>query len=240
MNESINKKFMAAARPQNKTAMNSTRLALGSGIAFSLMQLGALLYFILLVFPQMGPPDAAAQHVAFYTQHGMTLKLGNYLMTLPTPFFLLFLGGLFGILRRAEGGRGVLANAAITSGAIVAILWPLSAVLNHIGIDIAQAGGDTATIVALDSIGAYMLALSALPRVVLLAGTAVTLLHSQLTPRWIGWAGLVLGVFSIIGSATLVLVDLFPLLALSTLLFELWVLALSVALLRNGQLTLES
>lgn len=206
---------------------------LASGIAFVITQFGAMLYFIIFVFPQMGPSDAAAQHLAFYTQHGEVLRLGNYLMTLPTAFFLLFLDGLTSVLRQAEGNRGVLAITAITSRAIVAILWPLSGVVNNIGIDIAQAGGDAATIVALDAIGPYMLALSALPRTVLLAATSIVLLHSQLTPRWVGWLGPGLGAISVIGSATLVIEDLFPVLAFSTLLFEFWVLVLSVALLRN-------
>lgn len=209
------------------------RLALVSGILFVALQLSAMIYFITLVFPRMGPPEAVEQHLAFYRQHGEVLRLGNYLLVLPTPFFLLFLGGLSGILRRAEDGKGGLTTTAITSGAIVAILWPLSAVLNNIGIDIAQSGGDRATIVALDAVGPYMLALSALPRATLLAATATVLLYRQLAPRWVGWIGLGLGVISVIGSATLVLAALFPVLALSTLLFELWILVLSVTLLQK-------
>ena len=225
--------FATFARQPSGRVLNPERLALVSGIIFTILQLGVLMYFISLVFPQMGPPDAVEQHLAFYTQHGEVLRLGNYLLTLPTAFFLFFLGGLSGILRSAEGGRPVLATTAIISGAIVAILWPLSAALNNIGIDIAQAGGDAATIVALDGIGVYLLALSALPRTVLLAAMSIVLLHSQLAPRWVGWLGLGLGLISIIGSATLVLVNLFPVLAFSTLLFELWILVVSVALWRN-------
>lgn len=232
MNETITKEFINIANWQINPVMNPERLAFISGIVFSLMQLGALLYFIILVFPQMGPLDAAAQHVAFYTEHGMTLKLGNYLMTLPMPFFLLFLGGLSGVLWRG-GGNGTLVTAAVASGVIVALLWPLSAVLNHIGIDIAQAGGDAATIVALDAIGAYMLALSALPRAVLLAAASVGLLYGRFIPGWLGWLGLALAAISLVGSATLVARQLFPALALGTLLFEVWVLLLSIVLLRT-------
>ena len=209
------------------------RLALASGIIFSLTQFGALLYFIILIFPRMGPPDAASQHVLFYTQHGETLRFGNYLLALPAPFFLFFLGGLFGLLRQAEGSQGPLAPAALTGGALVAILWPLSAVLNNIGIDIAQAGGEAATIVALDAIGPYMLALSALPRAVLLAAASAGLLSARFIPRWLGWLGLGLALLSLVGSATLAARQLFPVLALGTLLFEMWVLLLSIVLLRR-------
>lgn len=232
MDRTITKQFINTNRQTSKV-ITPERLAFISGIAFSVMQFGAMFYFIILVFPQMGPPDATAQHVAFYTQHGATLRLGNYLMTLPLPFFLFFLGGLSGFLRRPETGDSTLSTAAITSGAIVAILWPLSAVLNHIGLDIAQARGDAATIVALDAIGAYMLALSALPRAILLAATSVRLLQGRPLLRWISWLGLVSAVISIVGSATLIDGQLFPVLALGTLLFELWILFLSIALLRK-------
>ena len=213
--------------------LNPERLALIGGIIFSVLQIGSLIYFASLVFPEMGSPEATEQHLAFYTQHGEVLRLGNYLLMLPLPFFLLFLGGLYSVLHRAEGDNSTLTSGAIASGAIFAILWPLSGVLNNIGIDIAQTGGDKATIVALDAIGPYMLALSTLPRTVLLAATSVVLLRSQLTSRWLGWAGLGLALVSLVGSATLIQAGLFPLLAISTLLFELWILALSAILLRT-------
>jgi hypothetical protein len=233
MDGTITNEFVNAARRQAGSALNIERLAFVSGIAFSFIQFGVMLYFMILVLPQMGPPDAAAQHVAFYTQHGATLRLGNYLMTLPTPFFLFFLAGLGGVLRRAEGGGSTLATATVTSGAIVAILWPLSAVLNNIGIDIAQAGGDAATIVALDAIGPYMLALSTLPRAILLAAASVGLLNGRFIPRWLGWLGLALAVVSLVGSGTMLVGQLFPVLALGTILFEVWILLLSNALRRG-------
>ncbi len=214
------------------------RFSLASGIIYAIGQVGALTYFAVRVFPQMGPPDATAQHVAFYTQQGPVLRLGNYLLMLPMPFFFFFLGGLFGVLRRVQGSS-TLSVSAVTAGAAVAVLWPLSAVLNTIAIDIAQAGGDAATIIALDAIGAYALALSALPRAVLLLATAGVFFHDQRTPRWIAWSGFALALLSLGGTATLVVGDLFPLLALGTLLFEVWIVALSMVLLRSARTTVS-
>ncbi len=214
------------------------RFSLASGIIYAMGQVGAFAYFAVRVFPQMGPPDATAQHLAFYTQQGHILRLGNYLLMLPLPFLLVFLGGLFGVLRRAHGSS-TLAVAAVTADAAVAVLWPLSAVVNTIAIDIAEAGGDAATIIALDAIGAYALALSALPRAVLLLATAGVFFHDQRTPRLITWSGVGLALLSLGGTATLVVADLFPLLALSTLLFEVWLAALSVVLLRRARTTVR-
>jgi hypothetical protein len=132
-----------------------------------------------------------------------------------------------------KGGDNTLATAAVTSRAIVAILWPLSAVLNNLGIDIAQVGGDAATIVALDAIGPYMLALSTLPRAILLAAVSVGLRYGRFIPRWLGWLGLVLAVVSLVGSAAMLVGELFPVLALGTIFFEVWILLLCIALRRS-------
>lgn len=210
------------------------RYALASGIAFALLQLLMMGVFGLFILPNLGAVDApVAERAAAYVQFGDRLRLGNYLLTLPTVFFLLFLGGLHAVLRRAEGGSGAFAMASVLSGAAMAMLWPLAGVISDIGIDIARAGGDPATVSSLDAIAPYSLALSALPRTVLLVAGSAVLLQSGIVPRWLGWAGLTVGGLSLVGTATLATGALFPVLALSTLLFELWLIALCVVLLRS-------
>ncbi len=235
MNEIATNKHFNLTAPSIPGAIKFERLGFASGVIFSLLQFGVMGYFITLVFPQMGPPEAVELHLAFYRNQGEVLRLGNYLLMLPMPFFLLFLGGLFGLLRRMEGSSGPLAVSAITSGTIVAVLWPLSAVLNNVGIDIAQAGGDRATVTALDAIGPYTLALSALPRAVLLVAVSAGLIYGRFKPGWISWAGLALAMITLAGSATLVTRQIFPVLALGTMLFELWIVALSLTVLLKKQ-----
>ena len=77
------------------------------------------------------------------------------------------------------------------------------------------------------------LALSAFPRAVLLGATSVVLLEGRVVSRWIGWTGLALAVISLASTGTLLTPALLPFLALGTLLFVLWIAALTVALLRN-------
>jgi hypothetical protein len=216
--------------------MTAERAGLLSGIGFAVLQLGAMLLFGLLILPRLGPMDATiAQRAAAYAEQGDLLRLGNYLLTLPTPLFLFFLGALFTGVRRAEGDGGPLAMAAVAAGAAMAMIWPLAAILSDIGIDIALAGGDAATVASLDAIAPYSLALSALPRMVLLLTVSAALLYHELAPRWIGWLGVAAGLLSLVGTATLVVHALFPLLALSTLFFELWIIVLSLALLSKTQ-----
>ncbi len=154
---------------------------------------------------------------------------------LPVPFFLLFLGGLFGVLRRAEGGSGALAMVSVGAGIAMAMTWPFGLLLAGVGTSIVLQGGDAATAWAFDGMAPLSLALSSFPRTVFLAATSAVLLEDRLVPRWVGWSGLVLALVSLIGTATLVVGDLFPLLMLGTLIFELWVLALGVSLARSGR-----
>ncbi len=211
------------------------RPALASGIVFALLQIVAIVFatvFLLSKLPPVGSPltEWAEALVRIPT---MTVSLANYLLLLPMPFFLLFLGGLFGVLRRAEGGTGVLTVAALAAGIAVAVTWPFGILIAGLSSSILADGGDVATAWSLDGMAPFSLALSAFPRTVLLVATSLLLLDSRLVPRWIGWVGLALALVSLLGTGMLLVGDLFPVLALGTLIFELWVLALSVALVRS-------
>lgn len=210
------------------------RPALTSGILLVVIQLAGLAFFITSVAPKMPPVDApAAQAATFYAQHGSLITTNNFLFMLQTPFLLLFLAGLYGVLRRVEGGSGTLAVAALASGVAMGVILAMGWLISGLGVGIATNRGDAATIKALDGLSPLSLALSTLPRALLLAATSLVLLRSQLVPRWIGGAGFVLVFVSLVGATTLVAGAMFPVLALGSLLFELWTLALSVALLRH-------
>lgn len=223
-----------ATRDSSEPSSSWERLTLASGVVFAAIQLAALVFFTTILMPKMPPIDAPlAQRAPFYLEHGDLLALTNYLLTLPVPFLLLFLGGLFAALRRAEGGSGALAVAAFGGGIAVAMTWPMGILISGLPVGIAREGGDAATMWALDGMAPLSLALSAFPRAVLLGATWLILLGRRLAPRWVGWSGLALGVVSLLSTGTLVVAALFPFLALGTLLFEVWILALSGALLRG-------
>ncbi len=228
---------MTTSRPAETDEQPSPweRPALASGIVFAVLQIAAIVFatvFLLSKLPPVGAPltEWAEALVQIPT---MTVSIANYLLLLPVPFFLLFLGGLVGVLRRAEGGSGTLAVSALGAGIAMAMTWPVGIVIAGLSSDIVADGGDLATAWALDGMAPFSLALSAFPRTVLLVATSLLLLGSRFAPRWLGWLGLVLALVSFIGTAMLLVGDLFPVLALGTLLFDLWILALSVLLVRS-------
>ncbi len=211
------------------------RPALAGGIVFAVLQIAAVVFATVFLLSRLPPVGAPLREWAdaLLRIPTLTVNLANYLLLLPVPFFLVFLGGLFGVLRRAEGGSGALAVSVLAAGVAMAMTWPMGIVIAGVSSDIVEGGGDLATAFALDGMAPFSLALSAFPRTVLLVATSLLLLGSRLAPPWMGWAGFALALASFIGTGMFLAGDLFPLLALGTLLFDLWILALSVTLVRS-------
>lgn len=210
-------------------ASAAERWLLASGVAFAIAKLGVLVYFGVSVASKWPPFDApAVERALHYAAHWEQIQFANFLLPLPTPLFLLFLGGLFSVLRRAEGGTGALSVTAFGAGIAAAMVWPIGMVLGALAMQIGKDGGDLVTMQVLEGIAPLSLALSALPRAVLLAAAALVVLQTRCAPRWVGWWGIGLAPFSLAGAATLLMPAVFPLLGLGMPLFLLWVLAFSV------------
>ncbi len=210
------------------------RLALASGILFVAVQIATVAFNVAFFLTTHPPMDASPQETARgFAEHATMVEIGTYLYVLHLPFLLVFLGGLVGVLRRAEGDSGALAISVLGAGIAMVVIASMGALISSLTPTIGQLGGDGATVKAIDAMTPLALALSAFPRAVLLGAASVVVLESGIAPRWIGWAGLVLGFVSLVSTGTLVAPELFPFLALGTLLFVVWVLALTVALLRS-------
>jgi hypothetical protein len=212
------------------------RPALACGIGYVAVFFVGMVFFILFVASKFAPIEAPPEdHLAAYAEMGLLGDVTSYLLTLQAPFLLLFLGGLYAVLRRAEGGSGALAVSAFGAGIAMSMIWPMGIVIAGVATGIAEAGGDAITAFNLDGMAPLSLALSAFPRTVLLGAASLVLLGSAIAPRWLGWTGLALGALSFITTGTLVSMTMFPLLMFGMLLFVVWILALCVALLRRSK-----
>jgi hypothetical protein len=210
------------------------RLTLASGLLFVANQIATVAFNVAFFLTTHPPMDASpAETARGFARAETMVEIGTYLYMLHMPFWLLFLGGLFGVLRRAEGSSGALSISALGGGLAMAVIAPIGALVSSLTPIMGQLGGDAATVKAIDAMTPLALALSAFPRAVLLGATSVVLLEGRVTPRWIGWAGLVLGLVSLVSTGTLLVPALFPFLAIGTLLFVVWVLVLTLALLRD-------
>lgn len=212
----------------------SSRLTLGSGLAYVVIQLVMMVGFAVLILPLGGSPDAPPlEHGAKVLQVAERYRLGNFLMLLPAPFLLVFLGGAYTALRRSVGSEFGL--VAALSGTLVALIWPLSAILHDVALDTARFGTDLRILAGEDAIAPYALALSAVFRAVLLFALALGARAERSFPRLLAPLGMVVAALGLVGSGVLVSGGLFPVLALSTLLFELWLGAWCLFALRAPQ-----
>ncbi len=218
------------------TSARWERLALASGAVAAGMFLAGAALFIGFVAPHMPALDAQpTEQVAFYAlqAHNPIYRLVSYLGEAQMPALLLFFGGLLGVLRRAERGEGALSMAVFAAGVAIAVIAPLTIMIeDHLLLSMAMLPIDPLVVRSFDGLGPVAFGLSGYPQALVLLGTAA-LLGRQL-PRWITWLGLLTAALCAVASGTPVLAQLFPFAALSALLFRVWLLALSITLLRRA------
>lgn len=220
-------------RPQHDEAW-LTRLSAGFGIAFTVCQLSVMVLMAVLVLPHGGSPnDPALTRGRAVLGAEDVYRCGNYVFILAGSLLVGFLGAVHVRLRRADSS-GVLATVAVVAGTLLALVWPLAGVLHDVALDVAVAGADPRVLAGWDSVAPYSLAFSVLPRLFFVGAIVLGLRMTGSAP-WLQRTGTVLLPLSLAGSATLLVGGLFPLLALSTLGYELWVGALAWHWLRTSR-----
>lgn len=215
------------------------RLGLASGAAAAVLYLAGAAIFIGLIAPSMPALDApAVQHTAFYremAQNGF-YRAVSYLGEMQLALLPLFFGALFGLLRRAEGGSASLSSAVFAAGITLAIITPLSIMLeDHLMLGFATAGVDPLIVQGIDGTGPLSFALGGFSQALVLGGTAALLVPKRLLPRWVGWFGGVLIILSLLGTGMLFGGAFFPLAALGMLLFRIWMLLVSLILVQKAR-----
>ncbi|MGV1007862.1 MAG: hypothetical protein ACOYBY_04540 [Dermatophilaceae bacterium] len=215
-----------------QAATTLTRISAGFGLAFTVCQLGVMVVMATVVLPHGGSQsDPALQRGQSVFDAIDIYRMGNFAFVLAGTLLLGFLGAIATLLRRVDAS-GVLATTAVAAGTLLTVVWPLGGILHDVALDAAASGADLRILAGWDSVAPYTLALSVLPRVFLL-GAVVLGLRMAGTAPWLQRTGFVLIPVSLVGSATLISSALFPLLALTTLAYEVWVGALAWHLLRT-------
>ncbi len=235
--------MQSITNPARATPSSWERLAFASGMLAAALYIASAAIFAAFVVSQMPPMDAPASQVAaFYAEQsrGILYRLVSYMGQAEMPLLMLFFGGLYGVLRRAEGGSGSLAAAVFAAGIAGAVILPIIIVVeNHVLLGLAAAGGDPLTVRAFDGMGPVAFGLIGFAQALVAGGTAALLRSQSSAPR--GLTGLTYAVVlvSLVGTGTQVLAGLFPIAALATLLFRIWIVVLSVVLLRGARSVLQ-
>jgi len=208
---------------------------IAGGIAAGACFIASMGLFIGLVAPQMPPIDAPdTVKAVFYAQQAVSpiyMLVRLLIFAQLAPLALLF-GGLHAVLRRAEGGSGALATAVLCAGLLGAILSPVAELVEgHLLLGLAMSGADPVVTAGFDGMTPVAFGLSGFPQLVVLVGTGL-LLGGRLMPRWVAWFGYLVAALGLLGVGVIALQELFFFGLLSAILFKVWMIALSVALLR--------
>jgi hypothetical protein len=222
-------------RPATDADSNAlARISARFGVAFTVCQLGAMVVMAVFVLPQGGSPsDPVLERGHNILDAEAFYRAGNYVFMLAGLLLLGFLGVVHARLRAADSS-GVLATVGVAAGTLLAFAWPFAGVLHDVALDTATSGADVRILAGWDSVAPYSLAFSVLPRLFFVGAIVLALRVTGSSP-WLQRIGVVLLPVSLVGSATLLSGSLFPVLALSSLGYELWVGAVAWHWLRTSR-----
>lgn len=212
------------------------RLSSWFGLAFAVLQLSVMVVMTVVVLPHGGNMDDPALDRGRHVQDAAGLyRAGNYAFIAAGSLLLGFLGVVGSRLRRADP-TGVLATVATGAGILLALIWPLGGVLHDVALEVGGTGADLRILAGWDAAAPFTLAFSAFARAFFLGALVLGLRAGDSSP-WLRRTGLVLIVLALVGSGTLVTGALFPVLAVSTLGYEIWVGVLAWTWLRTPAAT---
>jgi hypothetical protein len=142
-----------------------------------------------------GDHDTAHEVQTFYGNHHDKHMILAFVLTLSIPFLLFFVSCLRHDLRRA-GGTGQLANAAFAGGVLAAVGFGILAFV-HLALadaaDSAKTIGTTQVLNVLDSNDFLPVAAGV---GVLVFGAGLSAVRHGGLPKWLSWAGVVIGILT--------------------------------------------
>jgi hypothetical protein len=204
--------------------------------------LGGILFVVMVVvaaFLPGSPPatnDPTGDMVKFIADKGDQIRYAGYVGALATVPFFWFLGSLWRLLRRAEGGEPRLTVMATLGGVFAGVIGALGGVmlatLPIIGVKTLGPGGVRAFYIFITCFG-----FTALFGIAIVAlASSVVFLRYRAMPTVFGWFGILVAVVALIGGAAAVSTRdaVFTLGFAGFLLASLWVLVLSVLMLRSA------
>jgi hypothetical protein len=223
------------SKPVRTPGAGSVRLAALAGVAF----------FALMVAwasTRGGAPSATDSGQKIYdyvADHDGRLQLGAALLSLAMSAALVWLSGLYRVLRRAEGGVPAFAVAALAGGVLAAASTVIGALIQGTLAtridDLDPAGARVLWTMLLLSTGAMLVGL-----LVTIGVTAIVGLRTTLFRRWFAVAGVVLTLASLVGAFTIgyAATGIQVVAGLALLFDGVWMLLVSLFVWRDPELAL--
>ena len=204
--------------------------------------LGGILFVVLIVvsaFMPGTPPkpsDSAAKIAKFFGDNGDAIRWAALVGAVGTIGLFWFLGGVWRVLRRAEGGDPRLTVVAVAGAIFAAVMGAVGSItLSAVGIaGVSGSGGASGTkffFVLATNLGVG----TAIGIAVFLGAFSAVILHTGVFPKVLGWFGALLALVAVAATASVSSTrDVFVVLGFVAFLgFGLWVLIISVMMLRG-------
>jgi hypothetical protein len=171
----------------------------GAGLVFVLL---AIAYIFLS--PPLEPTAAPSEVAKLYTDQQFGALFWNWVGSLSFFCYLFFLGTLYSILRRAEGGTGWLSLIAFSGGALFIAIHALETLSAYVLAWHAAPSGNLAVVQALFDLQNLVVYYDVIPSAAGMVASSLVIVSTRVLPRWIGWMGFVLAGCALVASAGIV------------------------------------
>lgn len=194
----------------------------------------------IVAFASLSPPtqdDAPQEIAAFFADNRAAMLILIYGVALSLGTNLVFFVGLRECFRGRSPEIEFLANAGLIAGAaFVALLFAAFAILSQLAYR--EGGGDAGTQRTLFDVYSLMITMTGVPTAVCAIAFSVAILKSGVLARWLGWYGFAVAAIHLVSMGSFARDGFFtPGVVggtIAPLMFEVWVLALSVLLLTRS------
>jgi hypothetical protein len=140
--------------------------------------------------------DSVGSIVAFYEDNDTDLQIASGLLALGGFFFLLFSTTLADMFRRARPDRRVASNLALAGGILFAVGTTIFSGIEFAAAEYAD-DIDPSSIQTLSALSNDMFFTLAAGVGAFLLGAGVAAVKSEILPRWLAWAAIVIGVVAL-------------------------------------------
>jgi Domain of unknown function (DUF4386) len=177
------------------TARASERIVGASGLLYVI---GIVLGFGVLVGSVPGPEAEAGEVRDFVARSEIRVWAGGYIGLLAVAAFLVFIGGLWGILRSAEGGSGWVSTTGLVAAAVGAATVVSGDLVPGAAVFLSGSSADLSTAALLLDAKKLAEMLTVPLFGVFLGSVALVVLRAGALPRWAGWSAALVGALSVV------------------------------------------
>jgi hypothetical protein len=205
--------------------------------------LGGILFVVLIVvsgFMPGTPPktsDSAAKIARFFGDNGDAIRWAAFVGAVGTIGLFWFLGGVWRILRRAEDGNPRLTVVAVSGAVFAAAMGAVGSILLS-AVAIAGVGGSggASSTKFFYVLGTNLGVATAIGIAVFLGAFSAVILRTGVFPKVLGWLGALLALVAVVAAASVSSTrdELFNLGFVAFVGFALWVLVISIMMLRGA------